>query len=43
MNRYSDRLGLEPVPMIDDLYSDRVAAADGVLLASRTLGFVLVE
>ncbi len=25
---YSDRLGLEAVPMIDDLYDDRLAAAD---------------
>ncbi|MFW5918291.1 MAG: hypothetical protein ACOCR0_02295, partial [Haloferacaceae archaeon] len=32
--RYSDRLGYEPVPMIDDLYDDRLAAADfGCLLA----------
>jgi len=31
VHRYSDRLGLEPVPMIDDLYDGRVAAADGVL------------
>lgn len=29
--------------MTDDLYSDRLAAADGVLLASGTLGLVLVE
>jgi len=43
VHRYSDRLGLEPVPMIDDLYSDRLAAADGVLLASGTLGLVLAE
>lgn len=28
VHRYSDLLGYEPVPMIDDLYSDRVAAAD---------------
>jgi len=28
VHRYADRLGYEPVPMIDDLYSDRVAAAD---------------
>ena len=27
----SDRLGLEPVPMIDDLYRDRIAAVDGLL------------
>jgi len=28
IRRYSDRVGLEPVPMIDDLYDDRLAAAD---------------
>jgi hypothetical protein len=28
VHRYSDRLGLEPVPMIDDLYSDRLTRAD---------------
>jgi hypothetical protein len=43
VHRYSDRLGLESVPMIDDLYSDRLAVADGVLLTSGTLGLVLVE
>jgi cbb3-type cytochrome oxidase subunit 1 len=28
VHRYSDLLGYEPVPMVDDLYDDRVAAAD---------------
>jgi len=28
VGRYSDRLGLEPVPMIDDLYRDDLARAD---------------
>ncbi|WP_135822799.1 heme-copper oxidase family protein [Halostella litorea] len=28
VHRYSDLLGYEPVPMIDDLYDDRLAAAD---------------
>jgi hypothetical protein len=28
VRRYSDRVGLEPVPMIDDLYDDRLAVAD---------------
>ena len=28
VHRYSDRLGFEPVPMIDDLYDARVARAD---------------
>ncbi|PHQ45335.1 hypothetical protein DJ68_13480 [Halorubrum sp. C3] len=32
VERYSDRLGFEAVPMIDDLYDDRLAAADGTLL-----------
>lgn len=33
VHRYSDLLGYEPVPMVDDLYSDRIAAADfGCLL-----------
>ncbi|WP_262177389.1 hypothetical protein [Haloarcula laminariae] len=31
VERYSDRLGFEAVPMIDDLYDDRLAAADGAL------------
>jgi len=36
VNRYSDLLGLEDVPMIDDLYDDRLAAIDGTLLGSGT-------
>ncbi|MFC4450920.1 hypothetical protein [Halorussus aquaticus] len=28
IRQYSDRVGLEPVPMIDDLYDDRLAAVD---------------
>ena len=28
VHRYSDRLGFESVPMVDDLYDDRVARAD---------------
>jgi hypothetical protein len=39
-HRYSDRLGFEPVPMIDDLYSDRLAAVDGTLVTAGTLAFV---
>ena len=46
VHRYSDLLGFEQVPMIDDLYDDRVAAADfaalvggvGVLAALDLLG-----
>ena len=34
VHRYSDRLGLEPVPMLDDLYSARLARLDfGLVLA----------
>ena len=36
VERYSDRLGFEAVPMVDDLYDDRLAAADGVLLFAGT-------
>lgn len=43
VHRYSDRLGFEDVPMIDDLYDDRLALADGVLVASGTLLLVLAE
>ncbi|WP_255198734.1 hypothetical protein [Halorarius litoreus] len=32
VHRYSDRLGFEPVPMIDDLYDARVARADFLAL-----------
>ncbi|MFC7041881.1 hypothetical protein [Halonotius sp. GCM10025705] len=36
VDRYSDQLGYEPVPMIDDLYSDRLAAVDFGLLTTGT-------
>jgi hypothetical protein len=47
VHRYSDRLGFEPVPMVDDLYRDRVATADFLatlvgatgLVAADVLGF----
>ncbi|MFP9192647.1 hypothetical protein [Natronosalvus vescus] len=39
VHRYSDRLGLEAVPMIDDLYDDRLAAVDFVAL---TIGLGLL-
>ncbi|MDG5778612.1 hypothetical protein QA599_19390 [Haloarculaceae archaeon H-GB1-1] len=46
VERYSDRLGLEVVPMIDDLYDDRLATADfaafvvgtALLVARESLG-----
>ncbi|MXR21153.1 hypothetical protein GRX66_11265, partial [Halobacterium sp. PCN9] len=41
--RYSDRLGFEQVPMIDDLYSDRLAAADGALVAFGTVTLLLAR
>ncbi|MFB6102640.1 MAG: hypothetical protein ABEJ73_08755 [Haloplanus sp.] len=37
VHRYSDRLGIEAVPMIDDLYDDRLATVDGVLVAGGGL------
>jgi len=43
VHRYSDLLGLEDVPMIDDLYNDRVATADATLLVSGTLVLVVVD
>ncbi|WP_435066659.1 hypothetical protein [Haloplanus sp. C73] len=43
VHRYSDRLGLEDVPMIDDLYSDTLATADATLLVSGTLLLVASE
>ncbi|MDS0223144.1 hypothetical protein NDI54_17505 [Haloarcula sp. S1AR25-5A] len=32
VHRYSDRLGFEDVPIVDDLYDHRIAALDGVAL-----------
>lgn len=45
IHRYSDRLGYEPVPMIDDLYDSRIARVDfvatlagtGLIVAGETL------
>lgn len=39
VRRYSDRVGLEPVPMIDDLYHGRLARAE---LGVTVVGFLLV-
>ncbi|WP_336337304.1 hypothetical protein [Haloarcula brevis] len=33
VHRYSDRLGFEDVPMVDDLYDHRIAAGDGLGLS----------
>ncbi|TQQ83639.1 hypothetical protein EGH24_02275 [Halonotius terrestris] len=43
VERYSDRLGYEPVPMIDDLYDDRLAALDFGLLVVGTAGLVAAD
>ncbi len=40
VHRYSELLGLEAVPMIDDLYDDRLAALDGALLLGGTVALV---
>ena len=37
VNRYSDLLGFEDVPMIDDLYDDRLAAIDGTFIFGGTV------
>jgi len=43
VHRYSGLLGLEDVPMIDDLYDDRLAAIDGTLLAAGTVTLVATD
>jgi hypothetical protein len=40
VDRYSDRLGYEPVPMVDDLYDDRLASTDFGLLLVGTVVLV---
>ncbi|WP_135828988.1 hypothetical protein [Halorussus halobius] len=40
VHRYSDLLGFEDVPMIDDLYDGRLAAVDFWLLAAGVAGLV---
>ncbi|WP_246023042.1 hypothetical protein [Halosimplex halophilum] len=40
VHRYSDLLGYEQVPMIDDLYDDRLAAADFACIALGTAGLL---
>ncbi|MFB6233558.1 MAG: hypothetical protein ABEH61_04800 [Haloarculaceae archaeon] len=41
VDRYSDKLGYEQVPMIDDLYSDRLATVDFGLLVTGTAAVVV--
>jgi len=41
VHRYSDRLGLEPVPLVDDLYDHRVAAVDLLALLTGTGALVV--
>jgi hypothetical protein len=43
VHRYSDRLGFEPVPMVDDLYDDRLATADFWVVLVGASGLVVVE
>ena len=43
VHRYSDELGVRAVPMIDDLYDDRLAAADLVFLLVGTGGLLLAD
>ncbi|MFB6160724.1 MAG: hypothetical protein ABEJ61_06050 [Haloferacaceae archaeon] len=43
VHRYSDRLGYEPVPMVDDLYDDRLAAADFASLLAGTVLLVAAD
>jgi len=43
VHRYSDRLGFDPVPMIDDLYDARLAAVDLAALVAGAAILVLAE
>jgi hypothetical protein len=43
VDRYSDRLGFEPVPMIDDLYDSRIAKVDGACLVGGAAVAVLAS
>ncbi len=43
VHRYSDLLGFEPVPMIDDLYDSRIAAVDCSLLVAGVAALVLAD
>lgn len=43
VHHYSDLLGLAEVPMVDDLYDDRLAAADFALLAGGLAAIVAAD
>ncbi len=43
VHRYADRLGYEPVPMIDDLYEDRIATVDLVATAAGAACLVAAD
>jgi len=43
VHEYSGLLGLEDVPMIDDLYDDRLASLDGALLVAGTAVLVVAD
>jgi len=43
VNQYSGRLGFESVPMIDELYDDRLAAADFALFLGGTAALVAAD
>lgn len=43
VHRYSDRLGLADVPMIDDIYDGRLAKADLLALSAGTAGLVAAD
>ena len=43
LDRYSDRVGLEPVPMIDDLYDDRLERVDLAATGVGVAGLAVAE
>lgn len=43
VDRYSGQLGLADVPMIDDLYSDRLAVVDFTLLSGGVVALVIAD
>jgi len=43
VHRYADLLGLEPVPLVDELYDPRVARADLLALSAGLVALVLAD